>query len=152
MIRKIAMKDQLEQLIQTYNIILFDAECVLCSAWADFMIKHDHDYQFKLASVQSNLGQALLRKYQLPTDHFETMVLLEKGQLYTESDAFLRIMQRLDAPYSILSFGKMIPKVIRNFAYRRIALNRYRLFGKTEQCYFVTPETQQHFLLDDVFA
>ena len=61
-------------------------------------------------------------------------------------------MQRLDTPYSILSFGKMIPKVIRNFAYRRIALNRYRLFGKTEQCYFVTPEPQQHFLLDDVFA
>lgn len=146
------MPNQLEQLIQTHNIILFDAKCVLCSAWADFMIKHDPQYQFKLAPVQSNLGQQILRKYQLPTDHFETMVLLEKGQLYTESTAFLRIIQCLDFPYSTLRYTNIIPKLIRDFAYRRIALNRYRLFGKTEQCYMVTSEVQQHFLLDEVLT
>ncbi|MDH0031116.1 MULTISPECIES: thiol-disulfide oxidoreductase DCC family protein [unclassified Acinetobacter] len=144
------MQHKLEQLIQAHHIILFDAQCVLCSAWANFMIKNDHHHQFRLASVQSSLGQQLLRKYQLPTDHFETMVLLEKGQLYTESTAFLRIIQRLDNPYALLRYAGVIPKAIRDFAYRRIALNRYRLFGKTDHCYMVTPEVQQHFLLDDV--
>lgn len=143
------MQNRLEQLIQTHNIILFDGVCVLCSAWANFMIQHDPQYQFKLVSAQSKLGQQLLSTYQLPTDHFETMVLLEQGQLYTESTAFLRIIQRVDFPYSILKYGKVIPKAVRDFAYRRIALNRYRLFGKTDQCYRVTPEVQQHFLLDD---
>jgi predicted DCC family thiol-disulfide oxidoreductase YuxK len=140
------MKNQLEQLIQAHNIILFDGVCVLCSAWANFMIKHDHHLQFRLASVQSDLGQQLLKKYQLPTDHFETMVLLKKGQLYTESSAFLNIIQQLDFPYSSLKYAKFIPQSIRNFAYRRIALNRYRLFGKNEACYIATPEVQQHFL------
>lgn len=144
------MQHKLEQLIQAHHIILFDAQCVLCSAWANFMIKNDHHHQFRLASVQSSLGQQLLKEYQLPTDHFETMVLLEKGQLYTESTAFLRIIQRLDNPYALLRYAGVIPKAIRDFAYRRIALNRYRLFGKTDQCYMVTPEVQQHFLLDDV--
>ncbi|MCH7391928.1 thiol-disulfide oxidoreductase DCC family protein [Acinetobacter dispersus] len=146
------MPKPLQQLIQTNNIILFDAECVLCSAWADFMIKHDVEYLFKLVSVQSNVGQQLLAYCHLPTDHFETMVLLENGQCYTESTAFLRILHQLDSPYASLKYARVIPKRIRDFAYRRIALNRYRLFGKTEQCYRVTPETQQHFLLDKVLT
>ena len=146
------MQNRLEQLIQTHNIILFDGVCVLCSAWANFMIQHDPQYQFKLVSVQSKLGQQLLSTYQLPTDHFETMVLLEQGQLYTESTAFLRIIQRVDFPYSILKYGKVIPKAVRDFAYRRIALNRYWLFGQTEQCYVVTPDIQQHFLSDELLT
>ncbi|MFG0587315.1 thiol-disulfide oxidoreductase DCC family protein [Acinetobacter sp. YQ_14] len=143
------MPNQIQQLIQEHNMILFDAQCVLCSTWADFMIKHNHQTQFKLVSVQSQLGQQILRKYQFPTDHFETMILLEKGQLYTESTAFLRIMQRLDFPYSILKYGKLLPKKLRDFAYRRIALNRYRLFGKTEHCYVVGSDVESHFLLDE---
>lgn len=146
------MQNRLEQLIQTHNIILFDGVCVLCSAWANFMIQHDPQYQFKLVSVQSKLGQQLLSTYQLPTDRFETMVLLEQGQLYTESTAFLRIIQRVDFPYSILKYGKVIPKAVRDFAYRRIALNRYWLFGQTEQCYVVTPDVQQHFLSDELLT
>lgn len=146
------MQNRLEQLIQTHNIILFDGVCVLCSAWANFMIQHDPQYQFKLVSAQSKLGQQLLSTYQLPTDHFETMVLLEQGQLYTESTAFLRIIQRVGFPYSMLKYGKVIPKVVRDFAYRRIALNRYWLFGQTEQCYVVTPDIQQHFLSDELLT
>ncbi|ENX59400.1 MULTISPECIES: thiol-disulfide oxidoreductase DCC family protein [Acinetobacter] len=146
------MPKPLQQLIQDHNIILFDGVCVLCSAWANFMIKHDQHCQFKLVSVQSNIGQQLLIYCHLPTDHFETMVLLENGQCYTESTAFLRIVQRLDSPYASLKYARIIPKLIRNFAYRHIALNRYHLFGKTEQCYRVTPETQQHFLLDEVLT
>lgn len=143
------MPNQIEQLIQEHDMILFDAQCVLCSAWADFMIKHDHQTQFKLVSVQSQLGQQILRKYQFPTDHFETIILLEKGQLYTESTAFLRIMQRLDFPYSSLKYGKLLPRKFRDFVYRRIALNRYRLFGKTEHCYVIGSDVESHFLLDE---
>lgn len=143
------MKQDLEQLIQQNDIILFDAKCVLCSAWADFMVKHDDHYQFKLVSVQSQIGQQLLKKYQLPTDHFETMVLLENSQLYTESTAFIKIIQRLDFPYSSLRYTQIIPRRLRDFIYRRIALNRYRLFGKTEQCYLIRPDIQQHFLMDE---
>ena len=80
------------------------------------------------------------------------MVLLEQGQLYTESTAFLRIIPRVDFPYSILKYGKVIPKAVRDFAYRRIALNRYWLFGQTEQCYVVTPDIQQHFLSDELLT
>ncbi|EPG35529.1 thiol-disulfide oxidoreductase DCC family protein [Acinetobacter colistiniresistens] len=144
------MSKPLQQLIQSHSIILFDAVWVLCSAWADFMIRHDQHCQFKLVSVQSNLGQQLLAYCHLPTDHFETMVLLENGQCYTESTAFLRIIRRLDFPYSSLRHARLVPKTIRDFAYRCVALNRYRLFGKTEQCYVVTPDIQQHFLLDEV--
>lgn len=143
------MKNKLEELLQHHKIILFDAHCVLCSAWADFMIKNDPKIQFKLASVQSPVGQSLLKMHHLPTDYFETMVLLENGVLYTESTAFLRIVQRLQFPFSVLKYAHIIPSWIRDFAYRRIALNRYRLFGQSEQCYRITPDIRQHFLLDE---
>ena len=144
------MSKQLDQLIQSHNIILFDGVCVLCSAWANFMIKHDLRYQFKLVSVQSDLGQQILKKYHFPTDDFETMLSLEKGQLFTESTAFLRVMESLDFPYNTLRYGKFVPKFVRDFTYRRIALNRYQLFGKTEDCYVIQASDKQHFLLDDV--
>ncbi|RZF53065.1 DUF393 domain-containing protein [Acinetobacter halotolerans] len=146
------MTTSLEYIIQTHNIILFDAHCVLCSAWANFMVKNDSQLQFKLASVQSSIGQQILTMYQLPTDHFETMVLVEHGKLYTESTAFIRIIKHLSFPYSTLKYTQFIPKVIRDFGYRRVALNRYRLFGKTEQCYRMTPEIAAHFLTDDMVS
>ena len=146
------MTTSLDHIIQTNSIILFDAHCVLCSAWANFMVKNDPQLQFKLTSVQSPIGQRILTMYQLPTDHFETMVLVERGKLYTESTAFIRIIKHLSFPYSTLQYTQFIPKVIRDFGYRRIALNRYRLFGKTEQCYRMTPEIAAHFLNDDMVS
>ena len=93
------MKTNIQQLIQQHDIILFDAICVICNGWAKFLIQHDQHATFKLASVQSPLGEEILQHYGMSTTHYTTMVVILNGQLYTESTALLKVMQHLGLPF-----------------------------------------------------
>lgn len=140
------MKTNIQQLIQQHDIILFDAICVVCNRWANFLIRNDQQLKFKLASAQSELGVAILQHYGMPTTHYTTMIVIINGQLYTESTALLKVMQHLGLPFSIMNAGYFIPRPIRDFLYRRVAFNRYQLFGTTEYCLLPSAENKQHFL------
>lgn len=146
------MRYNIEKIIQQYDIVLFDEICVLCNGWAKFLIQHDMQARFKLASVQSALGQEILKYYAMPTDHFDTMFVIKNAQLYSESTAFLKVIQEIKFPFSILKIGYVIPKFIRDFLYRRVALNRYRLFGKTDHCLLPSVQNKKHFLENVVYA
>ncbi len=39
-----------------------------------------------------------------------------------------------------------MPRPLRDFLYLRITLNRYQLFGTTDQCLLPSAENKQHFL------
>ncbi|MCU0753783.1 MAG: thiol-disulfide oxidoreductase DCC family protein [Xanthomonadales bacterium] len=116
------------------RVILFDSVCVLCSAWANFLIRHDRVLRYQLASVQSAEGQALLRWCGLPTDTFDTLVYLEDGCAYYRSDAILRVLAGLGLPWSLTGVFRVIPEFLRDWAYGHIARNRYRLFGRHAYC------------------
>ena len=64
------------------RVVLFDGVCRLCNGWAKFLIRHDRDRRFRLCSVQSAEGQAILAWFGLPTDAFETMAYVEGEALY----------------------------------------------------------------------
>ncbi|WP_445117002.1 thiol-disulfide oxidoreductase DCC family protein [Acinetobacter sp. WZC-1] len=140
------MQQKIEAIIQQHDIILFDEICVLCNGWAKFLIKYDTQAQFKLTSMQSPLGQDILRYYQMPTEYFDSMLVIKNGQAYSESTAFLKVIESLGLPFSCLKMGYLIPRFIRDFLYRQIAFNRYRLLGTTDQCLFISSRHQQHFL------
>lgn len=140
------MNDSIEKIIQQHNIILFDAVCVLCNGWVNFLLKYDQECTFKITAVQSPLGQEILKYYGMPLDHYETMLTVYKGQCYTKSTAFLKVMQHLRFPFSFVAIGLVVPSIIRDFFYKIIAHNRYQLFGKTNQCTIPSTRNKQHFL------
>ena len=74
------------------------------------------------------------------------MLVIKDGLLYTESTALLKVMQHLGLPFSLMSSGYLIPRFIRDFLYRRVALNRYQLFGTTNNCLLPSAENKSHFL------
>ena len=121
------MQYDIDSITQQHDIILFDAICVICNGWAKFLIQHDRHKKFKLASVQSPLGQAILKHYGMSTEHYSTMVVILNGQRYLESTALLKVMQHLGLPFSLMNSGYLMPRPLRDFLYRRIALNRYQL-------------------------
>ena len=49
-----------------------------------------------------------------------------------------------------MSAGYLVPRFIRDFLYRVVALNRYKLFGKTEYCLIPSSENKRHFLEEAV--
>lgn len=130
----------------TDRLILFDGVCKLCNAWSQFIIKYDKQHRFILCSVQSEEGKKILKHFALPTDVYETMLYVEGHQYYAKSDAFFRIMAILGYPWKALCLFRLIPKPICYWLYDRVALNRYRLFGKNEYCILPSPDHDKRFL------
>lgn len=128
------------------KVILFDGVCKLCNAWSNFIIKHDKKHYFKLCSVQSPEGQAILAHFNLPTTSFESMLYVEKGEFYQKSEAFLKIVRLLGFPWNMASIFKLIPRIINDYLYDRVALNRYRLFGRYDVCTLALPDHDNRYL------
>jgi predicted DCC family thiol-disulfide oxidoreductase YuxK len=134
---KVAPQDQ---------IILFDGVCKLCNGWSKFIIRVDTKHIFKLCSVQSSEGQAILKWFNFPTDYFETMLLIQGNKALTKSDSFLEIVKQLSFPWKTLYIAKVLPRIFRDWLYDRIALNRYKIFGKYDYCTLPAPDHLSRFL------
>lgn len=130
------------------RVVLFDGVCKLCNGWTKFLIRHDRQRLFRLASVQSPQGQALLACYGLPTDRFDSMALIDDDGLHLRSAALLRILAQLPWPWRALAWLRLIPRPVRDWCYDRIALNRYRLFGRHPVCLLPSADHAGRFLHD----
>ncbi len=128
------------------TVVLFDGVCKLCNGWAKFLIRHDHRRQIRLAAVQSPEGQALLAWADLPLDQFDTMAVIRDHSYWVRSDAFFEVAEQLSGIWKTLTVLRWLPKGLRDWAYDRIALNRYALFGKHDVCLLPTPDHQRRFL------
>jgi len=122
------------------DLIVFDGECVLCSRTAQFVLKRDRRRRFRLTTAQGETGQRLYRELGLPTAAFETMLVVQDGRTLTESDAALAIASGLGWPWRAASAARIVPRPLRDAAYRLIARNRYRWFGRREICWAPAPD------------
>ena len=122
-----------------HPLIVFDGMCVLCSANARFVLRHDRRGHFRLTTAQGPLGESLYRRFGLSTDSYETMLVVERGRLLTESDAVLAIVRGLGWPWRAAAAAAFVPRAVRDRLYRLIARNRFRLFGRRESCWVPTP-------------
>ncbi len=127
-------------------ILLFDGVCNLCNASVQWILKHDKDGLFRFTALQSDTGQALLARFDLNSEHFDTVVLVYGDRAFTRSDAALEILRRLGAPWSWLAVFGWVPRKLRDAVYNWIARNRYRWFGRQEQCWLPRKEWASRFL------
>ncbi|MGQ7276390.1 thiol-disulfide oxidoreductase DCC family protein [Brevibacillus thermoruber] len=128
-------------------ILLFDGVCNLCHGAVRFIIPRDPSGRIRFASLQSETGRRLLARHGFPADELRTVVLIEGDSLYTRSDAMLRVGRKLNGWWPLLSsLGLVIPRPVRDCVYDWIARNRYRWFGRQEQCLLPTPEIRQRFV------
>lgn len=128
------------------KVILFDGVCKLCNAWSQFIIQHDQQRHFMLCSVQSDEGKQILHHFGFPTDTYSTMIYVAGDQCYQQSDAFFEVIDKLGYPWRMVLVFRLIPKRLRNWLYDRIALNRYRLFGKYDYCVLATADHDARYL------
>ncbi len=115
------------------NIILFDGVCNLCNRSVDFVLKRDKKKQFYYVSLQSEEGKKLVEHYQISLDT-DSVILIRNTKVFTESEAAIEIAQMLPVPWKWLSVLRFLPRGWRDGLYRWIARNRYRWFGKRENC------------------
>ncbi|GIW30502.1 MAG: membrane protein [Meiothermus sp.] len=130
------------------TVVLFDGVCNLCHRTVQFILRHDKAQRFVFASQQSEIGQQLLRRYGVPTETAlaDSVVVIEGARVWLESDAALYILYRLGGVWRAAAVLRFLPKRWRDWAYRLVAKNRYRLFGRLERCMMPTPELKKRFL------
>jgi predicted DCC family thiol-disulfide oxidoreductase YuxK len=128
------------------NILLFDGVCNLCNGAVNFIIDRDKKGVIKFASLQSDFGQALLQKYHLPTQTFNSLVFVHKNNAYQKSTGVLLLAKELGGIYQLAVLLLIVPRFIRDFVYDQVAQNRYKWFGKSDSCRMPTPELKARFL------
>jgi len=129
------------------KIILFDGVCNLCNSSVQFVIKRDKKDQFRFAPLQSDVGQKLVQERGIDTTMIDSIILIEpQVAYYTKSDAALKIAQQLSGAWPLMGVFLGVPSGIRNVVYDWIAKNRYRWYGKRDECMIPTPELKEKFL------
>jgi predicted DCC family thiol-disulfide oxidoreductase YuxK len=131
---------------QSSPIIVFDAMCVLCSTNAQFVLAHDKKARFRLASMQGSVGAALFQRFGIDPLDPNSIIVVDGEQVWRNSDAVLQIYIGLGWPWRAIGLLKLIPRFLRDPAYRLLAKNRYRIFGKRESCWLPTPEQRERVL------
>ena len=136
-------------------IILFDGLCAFCDGSVRLLMKLDRRQRLRFAPLQSEAGQHLLERFEVPPETDSIVVIPLAGPLagrlgdlannqgpqhaLTESDAAIAIARLLGFPWSLAAVFKIIPRPLRDGLYRFIARHRYRLVGRLEACRVPTP-------------
>lgn len=128
-------------------VILFDGVCNFCNAGINFIIRQDKKKVFRFAALQSDAGQKILKQYNLPTEGFESFILIANGKVYKKSAAGLRVYGKLPWYWKWTQAFWIAPKFLRDAIYNWIARNRYKWFGKKEECMVPTPELRSRFIV-----
>ena len=131
--------------IVEYTVILFDGVCNLCNGFVNFVIDRDRKGVFKFASLQSQLAENLLKDVP-KADRLKSIVVIKKEKIFTKSRGALEILKNLSFPSNLLYVFILVPWFIRDWFYDRIARNRYRWFGRTDECRIPTEDIKERFL------
>ena len=137
----------IEDLPKDKKIILFDGVCNLCDKSVQLIIKNDTKDIFRFVALQSELGEAIISQIGIDRTKTDSIVLYEPGYAYYyKSKAAFRIAIYLGGYFSILSLFRFLPVFLTDFVYDYIAKNRYKWYGKKDQCMIPTKETLDKFL------
>ena len=120
--------------LKNKTILLFDGYCNLCHSSVQFVLKHEKNNEIYFTSLQSPTGIEILNHYSINPKEIDSLVLIEKNKAYIKSTAALRITKYLKGLYPIGFSLLIIPSFIRNWVYDYVAKNRYKWFGKMDNC------------------
>jgi len=127
------------------HIVFFDGVCNLCNLSIQYIIRNDPTDIFYFAPLQSEIAKKLIPHHLLGKE-YESVILYENGIIYTKSTAALRIAKKLKSFNKLLWAFMLVPRSIRDFVYNIIARNRYKWFGKKNECMIPSPELREKFL------
>ena len=127
-------------------VLLFDGVCNLCNGLIQFVIKRDPAGKIHFAALQSQAGQAFMKKLKLPIQKLETLVLVKDGKALIKSTAGLTLLRELGGFWSLFYVFMIVPAPIRDWVYDLVAHNRYSIFGRTEACMIPSPDLKSRFL------
>ena len=100
------------------------------------------EQEIRLPTVKPDLDNII----KVIFDAINGIVYIDDNNIYDQSDATLKILERLGGTWGLLSIFGFLPKGFRNYIYRLVAIYRYRIFGKRDTCRIPTEAEKERFL------
>jgi predicted DCC family thiol-disulfide oxidoreductase YuxK len=127
-------------------IVVFDAQCLLCNGWVQFLLRHDRRGVVRFASIQGATGKGLLADAGLKVDGLQTLLVVDGAHTWQHTSAILRVLHALGWPWRLAWGAWLVPAPLRDALYRWVARHRYWLFGRNETCALPPRDYAERFL------
>ena len=127
-----------------YPIVFIDSDCIFCNYWGNFIIKNDKSNSIHISSPSSDLFKEFAFKYPNHPSTNDTIILFYKNQYYIKSSAVIKISLLMKSWFTLLFFGYLIPKFIRDKVYDFIALRRKAIMK--DNCYIIELKNRERFI------
>jgi predicted DCC family thiol-disulfide oxidoreductase YuxK len=133
------------------HLLLFDGGCGLCESLVQFVLARDPAGIFHFASLASPEGRSVVTRHGGAADEVSTMYVVadyrtSEPHPLTRSRAALFVAGALGWPWKGATLFGVLPTPLLDRAYDFVARNRYRVFGRREQCLVPRPEWQDRFI------
>lgn len=134
-----------------HHLLLFDGHCGLCTSLVQFILAHDRAGIFHFASLSSPEGRSTVTRHGGDPDDASTVYVVADYQTpgarrLIRSRAALFVVGAIGWPWKALTLFGVLPTVLLDRLYDVVARNRYRVFGRREQCLMPRPEWQDRFI------
>jgi predicted DCC family thiol-disulfide oxidoreductase YuxK len=116
------------------DVILYDGVCVFCSRWIRFVATRDKARRFRFTAIQSGYGTRLAQAFGIDPGDPDTNAVVHGGVAHFKSDGALTVLGALPG-LGWVRVLRVVPKPLRDAVYSLVARNRYRIFGKYEECF-----------------
>jgi predicted DCC family thiol-disulfide oxidoreductase YuxK len=116
------------------DVILYDGVCVFCSRWIRFIAARDRQQRFRFTAIQSPYGTRLAQAFGIDPRDPDSNAVIHAGVAVFKSDAALTVLSALPR-WGWVRALRAVPRPLRDAVYNLAARNRYRIFGKYEECF-----------------
>lgn len=142
---------QVPPLTEPAHLVLYDGVCGLCNSLLQFLLTHDRRGVFAFASLQSATGRAVVERLDgdsadLTSFYVLTNYRTRHTRILARSKAALFVAGQLGWPWKAAVLARVLPTAMLDRLYNVVARNRYRMFGRFEQCLTPRPEFRGRFI------
>jgi predicted DCC family thiol-disulfide oxidoreductase YuxK len=133
-------------------ILLYDGVCGLCNRLVQFSLQRDTDRRLRFASLQSDFAAKILQRHGLSSRDLDTVYFVEdcgqpEERLSTRSDAVISVLRQIGGPWTVAAnMLRIVPRLLREWGYKIVACNRYRIFGRRDSCFLPEAKYRDRFL------
>jgi predicted DCC family thiol-disulfide oxidoreductase YuxK len=146
--------------LQDRLLVVFDGECGFCNRGIRWLLRRDGHDRLRFAPSSDPTVQELLTRHGFKQPGVDggsnsapdtILVLRNVGtpveELLVRSNAILACLRVLPQPWPTLAaLLRLVPRPVRESAYKYMASNRYRVAGRYESCPIPTAAERRHFL------
>jgi predicted DCC family thiol-disulfide oxidoreductase YuxK len=130
-------------------VLLYDGVCGFCNKTVQMILDRDRRGTLRFAALQSDYGRAVVGRHR-ELEGVDSVVFVEPSaegeRVYVRSEAALKVAAYLGGFWKVFLAAYVVPRPLRDYLYDLFARNRYRFFGKSEQCMLPPAEARARFL------